>query len=48
MLNARIALRYAIGAVATAVAIRMYHLVMDSVIGLTGMAGGGTAAPAAR
>ena len=36
------------GAVATAVAIRMYHLVMDSVMGLTGMAAGGTAAPAAR
>ena len=36
------------GAVATAIAIRMYHLVMDGVMGLTGMAGGRTAAAAAR
>jgi prepilin signal peptidase PulO-like enzyme (type II secretory pathway) len=36
------------GAVATAIAIRMYHLTMDGVMGLTGMAAGRTAAPAAR
>ena len=35
------------GALATTIAIRLYHLVMDGVMGLTGMAGG-TAAPAAR
>ena len=35
------------GALATALAIRLYHLAMDGVMGLTGMAGG-TAAAAAR
>jgi len=35
------------GALATTIAIRLYHLVMDGVMGLTGMAGG-TAAAAAR
>ncbi len=36
------------GAVATAVAIRMYHLTMAGVMGLTGTASTGTAAAAAR
>jgi len=36
------------GAVATAMAIRMYHLVMDGVMGLAGGMGSGTAAAAAR
>jgi len=36
------------GAVATAMAIRMYHLVMAGVMGLTGGAATGTAAAAAR
>jgi hypothetical protein len=36
------------GAVATALAIRMYHLMVAGVTGLTGMAAGGTAAAAAR
>ena len=35
------------GALATAIAMRLYHMVMDGVTGLTGMAGG-TAAAAAR
>jgi hypothetical protein len=35
------------GALATAIAIRLYHLVMDGVTGVAGMAGG-TAAAAAR
>ena len=35
------------GALATVVAMRLYHLTMDGVMGLTGMAGG-TAAAAAR
>jgi hypothetical protein len=35
------------GALATTIAIRLYHLTMDGVTGLTGMAGG-TAAAAAR
>ena len=34
------------GALATALAIRLYHLAMDGVMGLTGMAGGATAAAA--
>ena len=36
------------GAVATAVAIRMYHLTVGGLMGVTGMAPGGTAAAAAR
>jgi hypothetical protein len=36
------------GALATTIAIRLYHLVMDGVMGLTGMAAGGTAAAATR
>jgi hypothetical protein len=35
------------GALATTIAMRLYHMTMDGVMGLTGMAGG-TAAPAAR
>jgi hypothetical protein len=35
------------GALATTIAIRLYHMVMDGVMGMTGMAGG-TAAAAAR
>ena len=35
------------GSLATAIAMRLYHLTMDGVMGLTGMAGG-TAAAAAR
>ena len=35
------------GSLATAIAMRLYHLTMDGVMGLTGMAGG-TAATAAR
>ena len=35
------------GSLATVIAIRLYHLTMDGVTGLTGMAGG-TAAAAAR
>ena len=35
------------GALATTIAMRLYHLTMDGVMGLTGMAAG-TAAPAAR
>ena len=34
------------GALATSIAMRMYHLAMDGVMGLTGMAGGATAAAA--
>ena len=34
------------GALATAIAIGLYHLTMDGVTGLTGTAGGGTAAAA--
>ena len=34
------------GALATSLAIRLYHLTMDGVTGLTGMAGGTTAAAA--
>jgi hypothetical protein len=34
------------GALATAIAIRLYHLTMDGVTGLTGMAGGAPAAAA--
>jgi hypothetical protein len=36
------------GALATVVAIRLYHLTMDGVVGLTGASSGGTAAAAAR
>ena len=36
------------GALATVVAIRLYHLTMDGVIGLTGASNAGTAAAAAR
>jgi hypothetical protein len=36
------------GALATTIAMRLYHMTMDGVMGLTGMAGGGTAATAAR
>jgi hypothetical protein len=36
------------GAVATAIAIRMYHLMLDGVAGVTGTATGRTAAAAAR
>jgi hypothetical protein len=36
------------GALATVVAIRLYHLTMDGVMGLTGASSGGTAATAAR
>jgi prepilin signal peptidase PulO-like enzyme (type II secretory pathway) len=36
------------GGLATAIAIRMYHLVMSGLMGLTGMTGGGTPAAAAR
>ncbi len=36
------------GAVATAIAIRLYHLAMDGVMGLTGGATGGAAAAATR
>ena len=36
------------GALATVIAMRLYHMTMDGVMGLTGMAGGGTAAAAAR
>jgi hypothetical protein len=36
------------GALATVVAIRLYHLTMDGVVGLTGASNAGTAAAAAR
>lgn len=36
------------GAVATAMAIRMYHLTIDGLMGVTGMAAGRTAAAATR
>ena len=36
------------GALATAIAIRLYHLTMDGVTGLAGASSGGTAAAAAR
>jgi hypothetical protein len=36
------------GALATTIAIRLYHLTMDGVMGLTGAPAGGTAAAAAR
>ena len=36
------------GALATVVAIRLYHLTMDGVVGLTGASNTGTAAAAAR
>jgi hypothetical protein len=36
------------GALATTIAIRLYHMTMDGVTGLTGAAAGGTAAAAAR
>jgi len=36
------------GALATAIAIRLYHLTMDGVTGLVGASSGGTAAAAAR
>jgi len=36
------------GALATTIAIRLYHMTMDGVTGLTGAATGGTAAAAAR
>ena len=36
------------GALATSVAIRLYHLTMDGVMGMMGSAGAGTAATAAR
>jgi len=36
------------GALATTVALRLYHLIMDGVMGLTGGMAGGTAAAAAR
>jgi hypothetical protein len=36
------------GALATAIAIRLYHMVMGGVMGLTGGMAGGTAAAAAR
>jgi len=36
------------GALATAIAIRLYHLTMDGVVGLTGASNAGTAAAAAR
>jgi len=36
------------GALATTVALRLYHLTMDGVMGLTGGMAGGTAAAAAR
>jgi hypothetical protein len=36
------------GALATTIAIRLYHLTMDGVMGLTGATAGGTAAAAAR
>jgi hypothetical protein len=36
------------GALATSIAMRLYHLTMDGVTGLTGPAGGSTAAAAAR
>lgn len=36
------------GAVATAMAIRMYHLTVDGLMGVTGMAAGRTAAAATR
>ena len=36
------------GALATTIAIRLYHLTMDGVMGMMGSAGAGTAAAAAR
>jgi hypothetical protein len=36
------------GALATTIAIRLYHLTMDGVMGMMGSASGGTAAAAAR
>ena len=36
------------GALATTIAMRLYHMTMDGVTGLTGAAAGGTAAAAAR
>jgi hypothetical protein len=36
------------GTVATAIAIRLYHLTMDGIMGLAGSAGAGSAAAAAR
>jgi hypothetical protein len=36
------------GALATVIAMRLYHMTMDGVMGLTGMAAGGTTAAAAR
>jgi hypothetical protein len=36
------------GALATTIAVRLYHLTMDGVMGLAGSAAGGTAAAAAR